>query len=69
MRGIKKLLLLTQIKGNLTVSIILNVALISYILFGFYGFSVLVIAVPLARIIEEKMGYSYYQDAKDGERK
>ena len=67
MNRIKKYVLLTQMRTNLALSLLLNIGLLSYLFFGFVGLGILIIATPLARLIEEKMGHSYYQEELDEE--
>ncbi len=63
MNKIKKILLLMQFNTGHAISINLNFALIFYLIFGIYGIFILFLTVPISRIIEERKGYSYYQEA------
>jgi len=63
MNRIKKYYLLTQIKTTLAFSVALNFMLGFALIWGFNGFVLGLISTPIIRIIEELMGYSYYQEA------
>lgn len=63
MKLMRKIYLLSQIRTWTALSIIINISLISFIIFGDNVLLLIgVILILMVRVIEEKMGYSWYKE-------